>query len=544
MSDARGGSRTFWLVALALLVTLPGAVNRELMPPDEPRFALVGLEMAQTGDAIVLSRGHELYTDKPPLLFWGQALLFEAFGKSELAARVPSLLAALVLIGTLHLIARRWLGEPVATRATLVLVSCNLFIQRGPWVATDPLLTAAVLAGIALTSVAAESGSRWIAAAAGACLGLGVLAKGPVALLFVALAWAASLLTRARAFTPRPLARWPAIAAFLVVALPWPLLWVHRLGADTVVETIWHHNVERFVDSWDNIKPWWYQGRELLIGLFPWSLFAWTLLVPRVAKRWWTEPRVRWLAALFGLTVLFFSIPEGKREVYVFPAYFAAAIVVAVGLGRVLEERAVRRAGAVAVGALASLAGVLALATAFVGHPPLPEDLAAAGSVRAGAAVLLGLIAAACGASAWWLWRGDARVFYAPVILAAGYGLLSLPVLTPALNEGQGARAFAAELERIVPPSAELAYTKKKWELIAWYSGDHGPWLRTPDEVADYLREPGLRVVVGVVEELGEPSSWPEGTRVIGRPVLGRREYAVLARGGVEPTSDRLSLAP
>jgi hypothetical protein len=90
--------------ALALVV-LGGALflwrlgSHDLLPPDEPRFALVAREMAASGDYSVLSLNHRLYTDKPPLFFWainGFALL--SGGVNEWAARLPSALSGLLAL--------------------------------------------------------------------------------------------------------------------------------------------------------------------------------------------------------------------------------------------------------------------------------------------------------------------------------------------------------------------------------------------------------------------------------------------------------------
>jgi 4-amino-4-deoxy-L-arabinose transferase-like glycosyltransferase len=525
--DADGGTRrTLALVILAALALAPPIVGRELLPPDEPRFALVAREMARSGDLVVLTRGDELYTDKPPLLFWAQAACLELLGHDvEAATRIPSLLATLFLVGLLHRSARRWFGEPLATRSALVFLSLSLVLQRGAWAATDALLAATVFATVAL-SERARDGGRLSEVGAGAFLGLALLAKGPVALVFLVLAGVASLAGGTRAFSLRPLLRPSALAAFALVALPWPLLWVSRLGVTHVTSVLWRQNVERFLDSWDNIEPWWYQAEALVLGALPWSLLLWTALFPQVYRGWTTRPRLRWLLVWVALALVFFSLPEGKRGVYLLPVYPALAILAAAAVSRLVERRRLRRAAALLPGALA----LVVLGAVLTGNVPLPSEIAGEPAVVEGASALLLLLALCLGTTAWWCWRGSERVFVGPVMLAVGAGLLAPSHLTPAINAGQGGEPFASALRDVVPEEAELARTRTKWEIMAWYTDRQAPWLRSPEEVRRFLEEPGRRVVVGSRDELGAPESWPAGTERRARLRLGRRQIDVLVR--------------
>src|SRR5262249_31209185 len=112
----------------------------------------------------------------------------------------------------------------------------------------------------------------WIASAL-AC-GLGLLSKGPVAVvLVVAPVLAFTLLARS---TPRPrLAAWLAYGAVAVsVALPW---YVAVMARDPGFANyfFWKHHVERFVSPFDHQEPIWFYAPEILLGMLPW-----TLLIP------------------------------------------------------------------------------------------------------------------------------------------------------------------------------------------------------------------------------------------------------------------------
>ena len=117
--DATLARRHFWLLMLvALLVLGAGLGLRDPRPSDEPRFALVAKQMVESGDWLFPRRGIDLYSDKPPLLFWLQAFAYSLIGNWRIAFLLPSLLAALGTIAlTYDLGRRRGIREWAYTRA-------------------------------------------------------------------------------------------------------------------------------------------------------------------------------------------------------------------------------------------------------------------------------------------------------------------------------------------------------------------------------------------------------------------------------------------
>ena len=58
------------LAFLAALLYLPGLGNHALWNPDEARYAEVAREMRLLGEWFVPHLNGEVYSQKPPLLFW------------------------------------------------------------------------------------------------------------------------------------------------------------------------------------------------------------------------------------------------------------------------------------------------------------------------------------------------------------------------------------------------------------------------------------------------------------------------------------------
>src|SRR6202043_3818802 len=64
--------------------------------PDEPRYAWIARDMAETGDWVTPRLYGKPWFEKPVLYYWAAALSFKLFGVSEATARLPSALSALL----------------------------------------------------------------------------------------------------------------------------------------------------------------------------------------------------------------------------------------------------------------------------------------------------------------------------------------------------------------------------------------------------------------------------------------------------------------
>jgi 4-amino-4-deoxy-L-arabinose transferase-like glycosyltransferase len=86
---ARNGMILAAMAAFAA-VAFAGILARPVLPIDETRYIGVAWEMRLSGDWIVPQMNGEIYTHKPPLLFWLINLFWAVFGVSETAARLLS----------------------------------------------------------------------------------------------------------------------------------------------------------------------------------------------------------------------------------------------------------------------------------------------------------------------------------------------------------------------------------------------------------------------------------------------------------------------
>ena len=112
-------------------VYLPGLGSLPLKH-EEPRRALPAVYMSTTGDWLVPRLGATPYLRKPPLLNWLIALSFRVSGgRTEFAARLPSVLAMLALGLTVVATGRGWLGVAGALLAAIFVLTNLAAMETG-----------------------------------------------------------------------------------------------------------------------------------------------------------------------------------------------------------------------------------------------------------------------------------------------------------------------------------------------------------------------------------------------------------------------------
>lgn len=503
--------RTTWLVLFAALVFLPSLIGRELIPPDEPRFALIAREMYESGDLVVMTRHGERYLDKPPLLIWLEALGYALTGgPNDVAARFPVVIATLLLTALLHRAGRQWVGEPIATQAVLIWLSVWLVLWRGAWLSPDTWLAAGLLGtlwGLSLPA-SAERSARVITAA---MLGLALLAKGPVALLFIVFAWCAARAAGTELWSWRRLRNPLTLLLLGLVVLPWPLAYLQRVGIAPLWHSLWVQNGRRLLGSWDNVEPWHFQITALIGGFFPWSVLLIPLCDRTACRQLWADRQQRTFCLFVGAALCFFSIPQGKRSIYLLPVYpflaLLAAKLVAIGWG---DRR--RRIWLTRVAAgLAVILGLLSLYLLVGPLNPRWKVVTMLPIVRLAGATVVAIAAISLAGLAWGVARGRSGALRAPAGAALVLGLLYPPLFTPALNAAQAAAAARVAIDAVLPADVPVGFGRTKSELVSWYTGRRGPRLESPRQILDFLQLPGRRAVLARDEELPPESEWPAG---------------------------------
>lgn len=328
---ARRYGATIALLALAVLLWQLGALP--LLSENEGRRAAVIQTMHASGDWLVPRLNGEVYVDKPPLHYWlGLAVAHLRGAADAWAVRLSSALAALALLVGLHAALRRqtptasW-AAPFAVLALLCNVGFSMFGRRAE---IDMLFTA--LAGGAWLAAShwllTDRRRRWLDLAY-ALLGLALLTKGPVALLFFPAPLLGHYLFHRERAALDALGHWRGWALALLIAVPWYAVVTARLGAAVwapiaATDLAGKAYGTAFDPPWDYLL--W------LLGDFaPLSLIV--LATPRASWQGWrATPTGRLHLCGLLLPLLVLSLLANKHAKYLLPAYPAAAVLIGVRL--------------------------------------------------------------------------------------------------------------------------------------------------------------------------------------------------------------------
>jgi len=311
--------------------------------PDEPRYAWIARDMAETGDWVTPRLYGKPWFEKPPLFYWGAALCFKLFGVGEAAARLPSAISALLATLALAWLALRLYDAETARWLLLLLPTTVGMIGFSHAAATDmpfsAMLTVAMVCAAVVLGLTRNENTPvlpqtpWLALILfGFFLGLAALAKGPAAIILSGGAiffWALFTKRWRDAFR---LLDPTAIASFCFTALPWYILCARR-NPNFFRIFIIEHNFKRYLTpEFQHIQPFWYYFPILLVAFLPWTgVLIWTMIAGSV--RTWRAGQISspasFLLTWIGFCIVFFSVSQSKLPGYVLPAMPAIGLVLA-----------------------------------------------------------------------------------------------------------------------------------------------------------------------------------------------------------------------
>lgn len=448
-----------WPLLLAAAVLLGLFLNLGAMPlfdVDEGAFGEATREMLARGDYVSTWLNGQARFDKPILIYWLQAASATVFGLDEFALRLPSALAASAWILAIFAFARRFTDRDSAYAAAFIAAGTAGVGVIGRAATADALLNLFLaLSMFDIVRYAADARPAWRRRAF-LWIGLGLLTKGPVALLVPG---AASLL--AFALLKRSRDWWQAVrdpvgwAILLAVAAPWYLLEYSRRGDAFLAGFFMRHNIERFMSPLQGHggSPLYYLPAILLLLLPYTGLFLRTL--PGL-RRIGATPLDAFLWCWFLFVFVFFSLAGTKLPHYLLYGATPLFILMATRRDALRSNLLAFAPPLLFLGLVAGLPWLLRHFAPGIANAYVREALGQAGvfgtAWQAAAAVLL----AAGLALAWWrgagLWP---RLAASGLLCSLALGGLLLPA--------------AAALQQAPVKEAALLARSAGWEVHSWH---------------------------------------------------------------------------
>ncbi|MFI4890459.1 MAG: glycosyltransferase family 39 protein [Steroidobacterales bacterium] len=321
---------TFTVLWFALLAWRP------LYDPDEGRYAEIPREILSGGDWLIPHLNGLVYLEKPPLQYWLAALAFEAFGQSELIARLWTGLFGYLSLWLIFAIARRLWGSEAALKAVTLMAGSILFVLLGHQLTLDMTLSFWLLATLscfvfAQTEPARSGAARAWMLGCWAAMALAVLTKGLIGVLIPAATLAIYVLwQRDWALLSKLHLRW-GLPLFALIVAPWFVL-ASRANEEFLHFFFIREHFQRFLTPIEErSEPWWFFIPVLVVGILPWV----TLGARELATGWrssvergrFDAPRLLWIWSVFVL--VFFSASNAKLIPYILPALPTIALLCA-----------------------------------------------------------------------------------------------------------------------------------------------------------------------------------------------------------------------
>jgi len=365
--------------------------------------AQIARNMLSSGDWVTARLDGVPYLEKSPLIYWMMAVSFRIFGVHDWAARLPLALSVILLCWVTYRFGRWAFGDDAGLYAGLVLPTCaGLFLFTRiliPDAMVTLTITGAILAWLRLLEPDELNLRKW-SIVLGTCMGLGLLLKGLIAIVFPILAALVYMAITRQLFS---LAAWKrlhvflAVAVALVIAVPWHVLATIRnppyfafsmhAGPGEYHGFFWFYffneHLLRFLNlryprDYNTVPRLWFWILNL-VWLFPWSVYL--LATPKLSYRPATQAgRTRLMAVCWIAVVMVFFTFSTTQEYYSMPIYPALALLI--GSALAAGGRWIRIGSRALLVITAALFLVLAAVLALVWRTPAVGDISRALSTQ------------------------------------------------------------------------------------------------------------------------------------------------------------------
>lgn len=337
-----------WLLAIGIAVLSIRLISLGFYPlydTTEARYGEIARLMLETGNWVTPLFDYDVpFWGKPPLQTWISAASFGILGVNEFAARLPHFLCTLVTILLTYRFANQYFGTRRAVINIIVLsASIGFTITAGTVMTDSALLMAITLAMISFWRCFQENNSTINGLLFFAALSLGMLIKGPVAVVIIGIAltvWSVSQRCFVIAISSLP---WgTGLLLFIVLTLPW-YLWAEIRTPGFLEYFIVGEHIQRFlVSGWQgdlygtaHKEP---RGMIWLFWVgaaFPWSLLLMKQFMTSVANKvkgsqqTTLQPITSYLICWMIAPLLLFTLSGNILPAYVLPGITAMGLLAA-----------------------------------------------------------------------------------------------------------------------------------------------------------------------------------------------------------------------
>ena len=305
--------------------------------PVESNYALTAKEMVLSGDWLSPQIYGTYWYDKPIMIYWLIALSFKLFGIADWVVRLPSAIFGALSVATMYQSMRTISGKwALGLIGGSVLGTSLMFWTVAHGIITDMVLLYTTLMVMIYSYKGMVEQKPYAMIVAYVFAGLGVLTKGPVALVLpgmILLVFAG--INRSWSMV-KAIFDWRGILAFCAVCFPWYAYMYSVHGQDFIDGFLGLHNVTRATQSEhpeDNV--WWYYLAIFLGASMPWTGAVIYGIIDGLKQRH--------TGFIYNMTwgvgiVLFYTLMATKYPLYTFVSLVPFSAIGAMGVMKLIRK--------------------------------------------------------------------------------------------------------------------------------------------------------------------------------------------------------------
>ena len=509
-------NRRLALMLLFAAFALPYFVNlgaTSIIDANEAFYTETPREMIEAGDYVNPTFNYEPRLNKPPLSYWAVAGSYRLFGVSLTAARLPVVLGAMAMLATVFVLGRLAGSTGAGLLAALTLAAAPRFLLFSRRIIID-IYTAMFLGLTLLFFILAETQPqrrrRWLLAMYVAT-GLGVLTKGPIAIVLPALVFLVYLVASRRFQTITRLMLPTGVVVVSAIVVPYYALLYAQHGWDAISTFLMRENLARYAEGVGSPD----RGRYFyLLVLFGDLYFPWSLLLPAGFamvpwRRLWragsrlqdaqgvdmpvSQEAVRLLLGLWIVVIVaFFSFSKAQQDLYILPSIIAAAPLVGCLLDGLIRHRLSPRLNGVTTWSVVLVAIVLlALGVALVVLAG-GDRIQLAGATATGIALCAGALVALVA-----LARGSAEMACGAIgaAVVVGQWVLVLWAL-PDFERYKPVPHLARVIQTVAAPGARVGTYLVATPSLTFYLRHHVDQMFDVSAISAFFKEPSAAYCV------------------------------------------------
>lgn len=323
----------FWLLFVLLGISLFINISINPLFLEEPRRAMVALELYLQNNLLVPTLYGEFYYRKPPFFNWvilGSMQLFSDY--PEFACRVVSVLSFLLMGLLSYWFCKQYYSEKLGQIAALLfLTSVHLLFYGSMFAEIDLFYSVVTYSSILSLYVFYEKQNKlFYFLTIYGLSAIGLLTKGAPSIVFLGMSLLAHLgLTR----NWRWFFSWQHVLSgllFLGVLASFVFAYNQYNPIENLIAAVWKQSSDQTVASQGIGKSFIHflvYPTEVFVDLLPATLFVPFLLVKSIRNKIWSHPMMRFIVVLFVANIFVYWISPGTRSRYVYMLYPMAIII-------------------------------------------------------------------------------------------------------------------------------------------------------------------------------------------------------------------------